>query len=77
MLSPVAIRDIHASRGERVQGWLAIGETPSGPLRVPLVIINGNEDGPRLCLTAGVHATEYAPIEAVMRLVHTRSSPCR
>jgi predicted deacylase len=71
MLSPVAIRDIHASRGERVQGWLAIGETPSGPVRVPLVIINGNEDGPRLCLTAGVHATEYAPIEAVMRLVHT------
>ena len=70
MRSPVAIRDISASRGEKVEGWLTIGETAGGPLRVPLVIVNGNEDGPRLCLTAGVHATEYAPIEAVMRLVH-------
>jgi predicted deacylase len=71
MRSPVAIRDIRASRGEKAEGWLAIGETPGGPLRVPLVIINGDEDGPRICLTAGVHATEYAPIEAVMRLLHT------
>jgi predicted deacylase len=71
MRAPVAIRDVRASRNERVQGWLSIGETPSGPLRVPLVIINGNADGPSLCLTAGVHATEYAPIEAVMRLVHS------
>src|SRR5262249_50784769 len=57
-------------RGEKVQGWLTIGETPSGPLRIPLVIINGAEDGPRLCFTAGVHATEYAPIDAVMRLIN-------
>ncbi|HZI42773.1 MAG TPA: succinylglutamate desuccinylase/aspartoacylase family protein, partial [Gemmatimonadaceae bacterium] len=37
----------------------------------PLVIINGAEDGPRLCLTAGVHATEYAPIDAVMRIIRS------
>ena len=58
MRSPVAIRDVRASRNEKVEGWLSIGETASGPLRIPLVIINGAEDGPRLCLTAGVHATE-------------------
>jgi uncharacterized protein len=63
------IRDIAAERGERIQGWLTIGETPAGPLRVPLVIINGHEDGPTLCLTAGVHAAEYAPIDAAMRLL--------
>jgi len=71
MRAPVAIRDVRASRGEQVQGWLSIGETAAGPLRIPLVIINGAEDGPRLCLTAGVHATEYAPIDAVMRIIRS------
>lgn len=46
-----------------------MGETAAGPIQVPVVIINGESDGPVLCLTSGVHATEYAPIEAVMRLV--------
>ena len=70
MRSRVQIRDLSAGSGETVRGWLDIGETARGPLRIPLVIINGREDGPRLCLTAGVHATEYAPIDAVMRLIH-------
>jgi len=71
MRAPIAIRDVRAARGEKVEGWLTIGETPAGPLRFPLVIINGAEDGPRLCLTAGVHATEYAPIDAVMRIIRS------
>lgn len=71
MLSPVRIRDVEASRGTKAEGWLAIGETASGPIRVPVVVINGAEDGPTLCLTAGVHATEYAPIAAVMELVQS------
>jgi uncharacterized protein len=69
MKSRIAIRDIAAASGEKTQGWLTIGETASGPLRMPLVLINGREDGPVLCVTAGVHATEYAPIDAVMRLL--------
>ena len=65
----LAIRDIAADCGRRAEGWLTIGETPGGPLRVPLVLINGQANGPVLCLTAGVHGTEYAPIEAVVRLL--------
>ncbi|HZS59776.1 MAG TPA: succinylglutamate desuccinylase/aspartoacylase family protein [Gemmatimonadaceae bacterium] len=65
----IAIRHIAAERGEKREGWLEIGETASGPLRMPLVLIHGREDGPTLCVTAGVHATEYAPIDAVMRLL--------
>jgi predicted deacylase len=69
MRAPIAIRDVSAQRGEAARGWITIGETPAGPLRVPVVIVNGFDDGPRLCFTAGVHATEYAPIAAVMNLV--------
>jgi predicted deacylase len=69
MRARVQVRDVQAGPGERARGWLTIGQTPGGPLRVPLVIINGREDGPTLCITAGVHATEYAPIDAAIRLL--------
>jgi predicted deacylase len=64
------IRDVVAASGTKVHGWLTIGETANGPIRLPLVIVNGTEDGPVLCMTGGVHATEYAPIDAVVRLLH-------
>ncbi len=65
----IRIRDIEAEPGTHAQGFLTIGETPSEPIRVPLVIVNGRRPGPRLCLTAGVHAAEYPAIDAVMRTV--------
>lgn len=71
MRVPLRVRDISAEPGERARGWLTIGETAAGPLRMPLVLINGREDGKTLCLTAGVHATEYAPIDAAIRLGQT------
>jgi uncharacterized protein len=67
----VSVRDIAADSGRSARGFLTIGETASGPLLVPVVIINGRNDGPILALTAGVHATEYAPIDAVMRTVQS------
>jgi uncharacterized protein len=67
----VAVRDIAAECGTKARGFLTIGETASGPIVIPLMIVNGREDGPALCLTAGVHATEYAPIDAVMRTMQS------
>ncbi len=64
----VEIGRISAGRGGIARGFLDVGETPSGPVRFPVVIIHGTERGPVLCLTAGVHGTEYAPIEALLRL---------
>jgi uncharacterized protein len=63
----VRVGDIEAEPGARTQGFLTIGETPSEPIRIPIIIINGRSPGPRLCLTAGVHAAEYPGIDAVMR----------
>ena len=64
-----AIGDIRANRGEIARGFLNVGETATGPIQLPIVIINGKAPGPSLCLSGGVHATEYAPIEAVMRVI--------
>src|SRR5262245_31560040 len=71
MRARVQIRDVGAEPGETARGFLTIGETPSGPLQIPLVVVNGGDDGPVACLTAGVHATEYAPIDAAMRTVQS------
>jgi len=65
-----AIRDVIAHRGEKVKGYITIGETPNGPIRIPLVIVNGARDEPVLCLTAGVHATEYPSVAAAMQLIN-------
>lgn len=71
MKSPVQIRGIAAEPGHRAQGFVTIGEMAGGPIQFPVVIINGAAEGPTLCLTSGVHATEYAPIDAVMRIVQS------
>jgi predicted deacylase len=66
----VQIRDVTARRGQKTSGFISIGETVNGPIRIPIVIINGEGDGPVLCLTSGVHATEYPSIFAAMRLIN-------
>lgn len=69
MTDEFAIRQVRAARGQAARGFLSIGETAGGPIQLPLVILHGREPGPTLCLTAGVHATEYPPIDAVLRTV--------
>lgn len=64
------IRDIVAGPGQKVKGLVQFGQSPSGPIQFPVVIICGERPGPVLCLTAGVHATEYPPIDAVLRLIN-------
>jgi uncharacterized protein len=65
----IAIGNVRAARGEIAHGFIVIGETLTGPIQIPVVLVNGIAEGPVLCLTSGVHATEYAPIEAVFRLL--------
>ncbi len=66
----IDVGSIRAEPGKVARGFLHIGETAAGPVQMPIVIINGETAGPLLCLTSGVHATEYAPIDAVMRLTN-------
>jgi predicted deacylase len=65
----VRIREIAAAPGTRAAGFVTIGETPTEPFRIPVVVVNGSQPGPSLCLTAGVHAAEYPGIDAVMRTI--------
>jgi uncharacterized protein len=57
-----------AAAGEKVRGRVAILDTPAATLTLPVVIVNGHEPGPCLVLFAGMHGSEYPPIEAASRL---------
>ncbi len=61
---------VNARPGERVGCFvdLAIGREK---VSLPLFVVQGQKDGPTLSITAGVHGTEYASIEAALRLGRT------
>lgn len=70
MSAALKIGPVVAERGDVARGFITVGETITGHVELPVVIIHGAESGPVLCLTAGVHATEYASIDAVMRMAN-------
>ncbi len=66
-MSRTSVGEIGAEPGERQRGWLRVpGVEP--PWEIPVVVNRGREPGPTLAVTAGMHAAEYVPIEAVTRL---------
>lgn len=64
----INIGDLQVRRGEKKTGYLEVGETAVSKVRIPLAIVNGINSGPTLCITGGVHGSEYSGIEAVIRI---------
>jgi hypothetical protein len=55
---------VAAAAGERAQGWVRV---PAGIEAPPVIVINGARLGPALAVIAGIHASEYAGVEAALR----------
>lgn len=64
MNASIQIQAISAAPGTKAQGFLNVAGTP---VRIPIVIVNGAQDGPTLLVTAGIHGGEYPSIEAAIR----------
>lgn len=60
----LVVGSVAAPRGTKATGFL---EVPGTPIRMPLTLINGEAPGPVLCITGGVHGSEYPGIEAAIR----------
>lgn len=58
------IQDISAAPGTKAQGFLSV---TGSHVKMPIVIVNGAQDGPTLLVTAGIHGGEYPSIEAAIR----------
>jgi len=67
----VEVQGVIVERGS-VKSWeMEVSEVSGFPLKIPITVVNGNQVGPRLCITAGIHGCEYDSIEAAIRLSNT------
>ncbi len=59
------------SPGETANVRFTVSETYLGdPVRIPVTIVNGETEGPTLCLTAAAHGDELNGIEIVREVAH-------
>ncbi len=63
-MSILQIKSIQAASGQKASGY-CYAPVGVADVRMPIVIINGSQPGPRLALTAGVHFGEFVGIEAL------------
>jgi predicted deacylase len=57
--------------GAKQTGWLDVAPRPDGSTwRLPFLYVTGNNQGPLLVVTSGVHGDEYEGIEAIPQVFH-------
>lgn len=67
--------DAEVAPGEKRQFRYEVGETYLGdPVQIPVTVINGREDGPRVFMTAAIHGDELNGVK-VLQEVADRYSP--
>ena len=65
MTQNMTVGPLTAAPGEKVQGYYPI---PGSGMKLPVTLINGEADGKRVLITAGVHGGEYPGIQAAIEL---------
>ena len=64
------IGSVSAAPGEIAKGYLHVTSRADGtPLAMPLIIVNGAEDGPAFLVTGAVHGWEYQGVAAIGEVV--------
>jgi uncharacterized protein len=65
--APLAVAGLTAAPGERTTGSIEL-DLGDATVSLPLVLINGAGDGPRVGITAGIHGAEYVSIAALRQV---------
>lgn len=69
---PLCVESFVALPGERVNGYLSVGETSDGlPIRVPLVLVRGHEAGPVVYIQAVSDGDELNGVAVIHRLLRS------
>ena len=65
-----SIGPLTVTPGERAKGVIPVGISTYGvELGIPVIVVNGAQPGPVLCVDAGVHGDEYDGQEAIRRVL--------
>src|SRR5947209_9490344 len=62
-----SVAGLTARSGERVTGVAKV-QLGDWVVEVPIILVQGVDDGPRVAVTAGIHGAEYVGIEAARRV---------
>ncbi|MED9990716.1 MAG: M14 family metallopeptidase [Phascolarctobacterium faecium] len=65
MSNTLHICGLKVERGQKLQTYLPVLDTNT---KIPITIINGQNDGPTLLITAGIHGGEYPGIAAAIEI---------
>lgn len=69
MKETLTIAGVSAAPGSRAKGEIYVTDLPDGtPLTLPLQVINGVEDGPRLWINAAIHGNEFNGVVTALEL---------
>ena len=70
MSSKLSILGVEALPGEKVYGLVPVATMASGAtVRIPVHIVNGLAEGPKLCMTSVIHGPETFSIEIVREVL--------
>jgi predicted deacylase len=64
----LGLGDLTAPVGTKSHGLVAV-DVGDGEIELPIVIVNGTQDGPRVAVTAGIHGGEYVSIPALAKVM--------
>jgi len=64
----IRIGEVEIGVGEKVKGFLKVGEASTHDITMPYIVVSGSQPGPTLCVLGGIHPLEYASIEGVLRV---------
>ena len=67
MSGPLSILGVPCKVGEKKFEEVEIDSSNSILVTLPVMLLNGVQDGPTLCITAGMYGDEYPGIEAAIR----------
>jgi len=62
------LSNINVANGRKSFGDIYVTDSSNRKTKIPFYIVNGSNDGPVVCITAGIHGTEYPGIETALRL---------
>jgi len=69
MKQKIILDDIVSIRGKRTDGYVNFGQKPDGSqFRIPVIIIEGEKEGPTLLVDACTHGDEYEGAEAIVEI---------
>lgn len=76
MPSKLSVGDVTVNPGEMAFGRLVPGKMAwSQELSIPLIVVNGAQDGPRLWLSAVIHGPEATGTEVIRRVLREELDP--